>query len=118
MNRCKGMQAEELACNFLKRQGLLVITKNYYCCFGEIDLIMKDKELLDFVEVRQRQSLQYGGAISSITSAKKSKLLKTSQHYLKQSKLFNSVPYRFDLVSITGWDDNSLEWIKNAIYWE
>ena len=55
MNRKKtGDHAEQLACVFLQQQGLQLVTRNYRCRGGEIDLIMRDDDSLVFVEVRYR----------------------------------------------------------------
>ena len=52
-----GYKAEENALSFLVRQGLDVVERNFRCRFGEIDLIMRDGDVLVFVEVRKRVRL-------------------------------------------------------------
>ena len=47
-----GSDAEQLAATYLQQQGLILVTSNYSCRFGEIDLIMRDGKSLVFVEVR------------------------------------------------------------------
>ena len=47
-----GLLAENLAASYLIEQGLKLLVKNYHCRFGEIDLIMQDKNTLVFIEVR------------------------------------------------------------------
>ena len=51
-----GKQAEDFVCHYLQKQKLKLITRNYSCRYGEIDLIMRDKTSLVFVEVRYRQN--------------------------------------------------------------
>jgi putative endonuclease len=51
----------------LIERGLKLVTQNYHCRFGEIDLIMKDGKTLVFVEVRLRSNNQFGSAASIIT---------------------------------------------------
>ena len=51
-----GYKAEENALSFLVRQGLDVVERNFRCRFGEIDLIMRDGDVLVFVEVRKRKN--------------------------------------------------------------
>ena len=68
-----GCDAEEACCNHLTQQGLILITKNFHCRHGEIDLIMKDRKTLVFIEVRYRKSDRYGGALESITPKKQKK---------------------------------------------
>ena len=107
----QGALAEDAAAEFLSTRGLRMVTRNYRCRFGEIDLIMRDGTALVFVEVRYRRSRSYGGAGESITGAKREKLLRTAKHYLAAS---NELPAcRFDAVLLSG-DTHEIEWIKNA----
>ena len=109
-----GNKAEKLAAKFLNRQGLKTLQKNYTCRFGEIDIIMQHAEYLVFVEVRYRQSQDYGGALASVNTHKQLKLRKTAEHYLQ--RLSNSdVACRFDVLCITGnLKQPEFEWIENA----
>lgn len=108
----KGSDAEQLAVSYLQRQHLVLVTQNYRCRFGEIDLIMRDGTTLVFIEVRMRATGQFGGAAASITPAKQAKLLRTARHYLSG---INSEPdCRFDAVLLSGTDGREIEWIRNA----
>ena len=51
-----GKKAENLACNYLIEQGLRLKQHNFHSRFGEIDLIMWDKHVLVFIEVKLRSS--------------------------------------------------------------
>ena len=53
----RGQLAEQQACVFLQTKGLRLLARNYYCAFGEIDLIMRDCSDVVFVEVRKRKQL-------------------------------------------------------------
>ena len=108
-----GLAAEDTAREHLITQGLKWVESNYRCRLGEIDLIMRDKEYLVFVEVRSRASASHGGAIHSINYSKQQKLLKTASLYLLVNKLHDKVPVRFDVVCIEG-KPPQLNWIKNA----
>lgn len=107
-----GEQAERLAAEYLERQGLSLVQRNYRCRHGEIDLIMRDGASLVFVEVRLRSRGDYGGAAASIGAAKQGKLLRTAQHYL--STLGKMPPCRFDALLLQSADGTGLEWVKNA----
>lgn len=108
-----GFAAEEQARRYLCEQGLILLESNYRCRLGEIDLIMRDKEYLVFVEVRARASSAYGGAIQSVTHSKRQKLLRTSTLYLQTKKLYDKQPCRFDVLSLDG-PLSRITWIKNA----
>lgn len=113
MSLTLGLAAEETARQYLTAQGLKWVESNYRCKLGEIDLIMRDKDYLVFVEVRKRASSAYGSAIESITYGKQQKLLKTASLYLLTHKLNDRVKARFDVVSIEG-KKPELIWIKDA----
>ncbi|NWG87203.1 MAG: YraN family protein [Hydrogenophilaceae bacterium] len=104
-----GAAAEDRAAEYLQRQGLKLVARNYRCRQGEIDLILREGTTLVFVEVRSRASSAFGGAAASITQAKQAKLIRAAQHYLS---LQSSLPAcRFDAVLIDG---NDLQWLKHA----
>lgn len=117
LSRDTGEAAERHALNYLMRQGLKLVETNYHSRFGEIDLILRDGEVLVFAEVRMRKNDDFGGARASITTAKQAKLIKTANQYLTQ---FARPPQcRFDAV-LLGASNNgapnsdTIEWIKNA----
>lgn len=113
MSLKSGFVAEEAARDYLVHQGLQWVESNFRCRLGEIDLIMRDKEYLVFVEVRARASSSHGGALESITYHKQKKLLKTASFYLLTRRLQDKNPARFDVVGFEG-RPPQLIWICNA----
>lgn len=110
-----GIETEELAYRYLIQQGLKLITRNYRCKLGEIDLIMRDKETIVFVEVRYRKQKTFGSSIESIDYFKQKKLIKTASYYLQTQQLYNTQACRFDVMAIAKQADTfKLEWLKNA----
>lgn len=105
----RGAVAEQTAADYLIQQGLVVVERNFRCRLGEIDLIMRDGNTLVFIEVRQRASQQFGGAIASIDSRKQQKLIATAQLYL--TRLSKTPLCRFDAVLLQG---ETLRWIRDA----
>jgi putative endonuclease len=107
-----GLSAEKLAATFLANHGLKLITQNYHCRFGEIDLIMRDAGSLVFIEVRLRSNKSFGSAAASITPQKQQKLILTAQHYLQQHPEKNAC--RFDVLLMDKLDLSAINWLKNA----
>ena len=105
-----GQSAEARAEAFLKTHGLKLVTRNWRCRFGEIDLVMQDGPTLVFIEVRLRSRSDFGGAAASVTTSKKNKLLAAAHQYL--GALATLPPCRFDVVAFTG--EAPPEWIRNA----
>lgn len=111
-----GKAAEQAALNYLKEAGLSSIAQNWSCRFGEIDLIMLEKDTLVFVEVRYRKSIRFGGALDSIDQHKRKKLLITADLFLNTQPHWLDHPCRFDVItaqpSTTG--ALTLDWIQDA----
>ncbi|MCH2055226.1 MAG: YraN family protein [Thalassotalea sp.] len=111
-----GDSTEALAANYLKAQGLTLATQNYSSKYGEIDLICQDGQTWVFVEVKYRRSAAYGGAISTISTAKQQKLKHCASFYL-QLKGINeyNTSCRFDVVALQGdLTQPQITWLKNA----
>lgn len=108
-----GQVTEEKALEYLMDKGLKLVTRNYSCRLGEIDIIMRDKNYLVFIEVRSRISMSFGGGIASITYAKRQKIIKTTSYYLIKHQLQDKHPIRFDVISIDG-ALGTISWIKDA----
>ncbi|MEJ5173663.1 MAG: YraN family protein [Hydrogenothermaceae bacterium] len=111
MNRSEiGRLKEDMAVEFLREKGYLIIERNFRKRFGEIDIVAKDGNCLVFVEVRSRSYDTFGKALESIGVKKRVKLSKIGNYYISQlNQHFDEV--RFDVVSITG---DEIEHIKNA----
>ena len=116
----KGLRFEDLARQYLSARGLVLMESNYRCRFGEIDLIMRDAKTLCFIEVRFRNSLDYGGASASITPAKQRRIIKAALFYLSARRLGLNQALRFDALLIQQQDKGKLDynWIQNAFYAE
>ena len=110
----RGRDAEDAAAAYLQRQGLELLSRNYHCRYGEIDLIARDGSTLVFVEVRMRSSSRFGGAGESITFAKREKLMRAARHYLIGKP---SVACRFDalLVDQEKNSQQKIEWLRGAV---
>lgn len=111
--RAIGAGIEQQAEAFLKKQGLKAVARNYQIRGGELDLIMRDGEVLVFVEVRYRADERHGSGAESITWQKLQRLHKAAEHYLQ--KHFGSQPpdCRFDVISASG-QPVRFDWLKNV----
>jgi putative endonuclease len=107
----KGQQAEQAARRYLQQQGLQWLASNVRTPYGELDLVMLDGATLIIIEVRFRQSMQFGGAQASVTSKKQAHIIAATQHYVIINRLSNAA-IRFDVIAITG--NRQIDWIKNA----
>lgn len=113
--RKQGAAGEALALEYLLRQGLELKEQNYTCRVGEIDLIMRHRDQLVFVEVRFRRQQAFGGAPATVDSRKQGKLIRSAHTYLQEHRLGNRISCRFDVVAISPADGKfDINWIRNA----
>ena len=108
-----GARAETLAADYLARQGLVLVARNFRTRRGEIDVIVRDRDTLVFVEVRLRSRVAYGGAAASITPAKRARLLAAAHAYL--ATLAREPPCRFDAILLDGLDPARVTWERNIL---
>lgn len=117
--RAFGQEQEKVAARYLVSQGLQLIAMNYQCKLGEIDLIMRTRNELVFVEVRYRRSRAFGTPAESVDARKQRKLLRTAQYYLKTLHLTNHISCRFDVIGLSPGpmpDDFCFDWIQHAFH--
>jgi putative endonuclease len=106
-----GAQAEDLACAHLERAGLRLLTRNYRCPQGEVDLVMDDRDTLVFVEVRYRRSDAFGTPAETVDRRKQARLQAAAGHYLLTHNADRAC--RFDVVAVSG-RDARIEWLRDA----
>jgi len=118
MNKSKiGKLGEKLAIEFLQKQGVNIIEKNYFTKFGEIDLIGIENKTIIFVEVKLRFNNSFGAPYEAVDSKKWVRLQNAAQLYLIDHNI-NDFDCRFDIVSILYSKDKkkfNIEWLKNQI---
>ncbi len=111
----QGHKSERQAGKYLVRQGLKLLQRNYRTPFGEIDLIMQQKETLVFVEVRFRRSNDFGTPAETVDLRKQAKLRAVAEHYLQKNKDKSQQACRFDIVAITtNQNGETFQWLQNA----
>lgn len=96
----RGKRGEELAADFLRSCGYLIVEANYRWRGGEIDLIAREGNTLVFVEVKSRSSESFGLPEESVHPAKQRKLIQTAQRYLLEHP--TELDVRFDVVALSG----------------
>ncbi len=97
--RKTGKEGEEIACKFISELGYQILERNYQYGHGEIDIIAKDGDIIVFIEVKYRKSLEYGYPEDSITKNKKNQIRKTAEAYIYQKNIYDQ-SCRIDVISI------------------
>jgi putative endonuclease len=112
----RGAAAELLAAAYLESHGLAIVARNVRCRLGEIDLVCRDGATLVIVEVRQRASRDFGGALGSVTWRKQRRIIRATQYFWQRHADWRRLALRFDVLAICGAPDGShdIEWVKDA----
>ena len=98
-----GQKGEEIAVNYLIKQGYKILDRNWhYSKNAEIDIIAEKKDCIIFVEVKTRKSLNYGHPFEAISINKIRHICRTALYYLHCNGLPDSTAVRFDVISIVG----------------
>lgn len=115
-----GTNAEAAALLWLQQQGLICIQKNFRCKGGEIDLIMRHKDQLVFVEVRLRSKSGFGDAAESVTGRKQRRIILAARHFLLMQPRWQKIACRFDVMAALSTRGSELEWqwLQNAFLTE
>lgn len=110
-----GRRGEDLAHRFLRRQGYIIVARNYRLSAGdaEADLIAREGESLVFVEVKSRATAEYGPPERAIGEEKRAHLRRVAHEYARKTE----TPWervRFDVVTVIFSDPPRLELIRQA----
>ncbi len=108
--RQKGNTGEDRAVEYLKAQNYNILTRNYRCRLGEIDVIAEEKDYLVFIEIKTRHSLDKGLPQESVNIFKQQRIIRTAIAYIKENKC-DGFNVRFDVVSVY---PEKIELIRNA----
>jgi putative endonuclease len=107
-----GKSAEDVAAEFLERQGLTVLMRNYRRRGGELDIVARDGDILVIGEVRTRSTETFGGAAASVDGWKQHKIVRAASQLLQQRRDLARLRVRFDVLVVRG--GGEVEWIKHA----
>jgi putative endonuclease len=113
--RAIGLQYEDLALEWLSTYGLIPLARNLRCRAGEIDLALRDGDILVLVEVRARSNARYGGARASVNRSKQARLARAAAYWLPAlSRAYYAgitPPTRFDVVAF---EAQTPHWLRGA----
>ncbi len=99
-NKNTGQTGEDIAAGYLKKNGYLVIERNYRQKGGEIDIIATKGDSLIFVEVKTRTSDTFGSPDEAVTKKKQQQIIKVAMLYLAQHDIADT-QIRFDVIAIS-----------------
>lgn len=110
-----GRQGEDLACKYLEKNNYKILTRNFRCKQGEIDIIAYDTENNEivFIEVKTRNNQKFGSPIDAVDKTKIKHMLNTIKYYIYINKL-DKYFIRIDAIEIYS-NFNYINHIKQII---
>src|SRR5438067_8340399 len=91
-----GKTGEDLACRELERRGYAIVARRYRRRGGELDIIARDGPTMVFVEVKARESRDFGEAAESVTWMKRRRMAQLALDYMTRHRL-TECACRFDV---------------------
>lgn len=110
----RGTWGEALVADYLRKHGYTLLASQWRCRLGEIDLIVRRRGMVCFVEVKLRSGTAYGLPREFVDRRKQEKLRSAAALYLSRQEL--DCPARFDVAEVY-WEEGKkprIEYIENA----
>lgn len=108
-----GKKGEELAREFLAGEGYQIIDVNWRYYHKEIDIVAQKDDMMVFVEVKTRASLNFELPKEAVTIKKQKNLIVAADAYLQEKEI--DLPSRFDIISVYAQDPPKiLEHLQDA----
>jgi len=107
----RGKWGEEVALDYLSKNNYTTVKKGFRSRFGEIDIIVKNKEFLVFVEVKTRKNKAFAHACEYVGKTKQKKIISTANYYLAQRP--TNLQPRFDVIEVYT-EPHEINHIENA----
>jgi putative endonuclease len=95
-----GTRSERAAARFLKKKGWRIVSRNYTCPLGELDLVAVAGNCVVFVEVRSTETRDASRPAESVNRSKQSRLTQLALHYLQEHRLLGRSA-RFDVLAVS-----------------
>ncbi|HHV38745.1 MAG TPA: YraN family protein [Tepidimicrobium sp.] len=112
-NIAKGIEGEDRAVKYLISKGYDILDRNYRIKTGEIDIIATKSDILVFIEVKARTSINFGYPYEAVNWKKRNTILKTSLAYMQDQKL-KDYQARYDVIEVYLGKESKINHIKNA----
>jgi putative endonuclease len=94
-----GARGEQAALDLYRRRGFTLVARNWRCSIGEVDLVLRRRDLLVFCEVKTRTGSRHGGGFEAVDARKRRKLRALAEVFLLTHGA-GATSVRFDVASV------------------
>ena len=110
-----GKKGEQLAVDFLLKNGYKIIERNYRFDKAEVDIIAKKENILAVIEVKTRSTTDFGNPQDFVKPKQIKNLVKAVDEYINENDL--DIEVRFDIIAIVKKKNGfEIEHLENAFY--
>jgi putative endonuclease len=94
-----GRHGEDLAATYLEQRGLVVLSRNWRCRHGELDLVATDADRLVVCEVKTRSGVRFGEPAEAVDRRKAARIRRVTQAWLAAHQVW-WCEIRFDVLAV------------------
>ncbi|MCL6293641.1 YraN family protein [Jejuia spongiicola] len=110
-----GKKGEQLAVDFLLKNGYNILERNYRFDKAEVDIIARQNDTLAVIEVKTRSSTDFGNPQDFVKPKQIQRLVKAVDEYVNVNSL--DIEVRFDIIAIVREGKSfNIEHLENAFY--
>ena len=115
-----GMLGEQVAADFILKQGYMVYARNYRKPYGEIDIIAEKDKVLHFIEVKTSKYYHDSAFTPEmrVNARKIRNLKKLCEIYLRETRVSQDQPWQIDVISVILDGDavRGINFFENAVF--
>ncbi|MEZ5871450.1 MAG: YraN family protein [Nitratireductor sp.] len=94
----RGRKGEWLAAFALQLRGYRIVTRNFRCKAGEIDIIARRRDLVLFVEVKARSSI--AAAVDAVSHDSQRRIANAADFWMSRQRDQYRLSWRFDIIAV------------------
>lgn len=95
-----GPKGEAIAVDYLKRRGFSIIERNFRAKCGEIDIVVRRKGVVYFVEVKSRGAGSLIDPLEALRESQKRRIRRTAEFYLMKNPALGRLPCNFAVIGV------------------
>ena len=107
--RLYGDDGEAAVAAWYEANGYTVLSRNWRCRDGELDLVVRQARTFVFCEVKSRSSTAFGAPAEAVTREKQARLRRLAARWLEDAAPMRPAQIRFDVASVLAGDIEVLE---------